>query len=244
MNKTELKLEYDVCRNENSGIPAIVVAAGSSSRMKGTNKQLCTLGGIPVLARTLLAFERCEAVSKIILVVRAEDLLEIQILCEKYMLTKLTDIVCGGATRQESVLKGFSRLDKSDERVLVHDGARPLVDSGTITAVANALETYVAVTCAVKVKDTVKQVDRNGKVIKTLDRDSLVAVQTPQGVHIKEYLEAVNKINVAAFTDDTSIMEAGGYDVYTVEGNYKNIKITTPEDITAAEGYLIEEAEE
>ncbi len=242
MNKTQLKLEYQVCNGENKGIPVIIVAAGSSTRMQGVNKQLLQIGGIPVIARTLMTFESCEAVKNIILVVRDEDLFELQLLAEKYMITKLSDIVCGGKTRQESVLKGFSRLAEGERAVLIHDGARPFVGRDIICSVAQALNEYTAVTCAVKVKDTVKQVDKDGKVIKTLDRESLVSVQTPQGVRVEEYLAAVAKVgNIVPFTDDTSIMESAGYEVYTVEGSYRNIKITTPEDSAMAESLISEE---
>lgn len=238
MNKTELKLDYSLCEEQKSGLPVIIAAAGSSARM-GQNKQLLELNGIPVIARTLLQFENCPKIKNIILVVRTEDIFTLQLLAEKYGISKVTDIVCGGESRQESVLKGFARLDKGDKSVLIHDGARPLITDSIICSVANALDKYVAVTCAVKVKDTVKQVDENGKVIKTLDRSSLVAVQTPQGVRVEEYLEAVQKAgDIAAFTDDTSLMEAAGFEVHTVEGSYKNIKITTPEDIPAAESFL------
>lgn len=239
MNKTELKLDYEVCTVPERGLPAIIVAAGSSTRMQGANKQFLELDGIPVIARTLMAFENCSAVKNIILVVRDEDIFALQLLAEKYMITKLSDIVCGGKCRPESVLKGFSRLSEDETYVLIHDGARPLVTDGVITAVADALEGFSAVTCAVKVKDTIKQVDENGCVVKTLDRSSLVAVQTPQGVKINDYLGVVKKIgDVSLFTDDTSIMEAAGFSVATVEGDYNNIKITTPEDIAIAEGIL------
>ena len=110
--------------------------------------------------------------------------------------------------------------------------------------VANALENHVAVTCAVKVKDTIKEIDKEKKVIKTLNRENLVSVQTPQGARVLEYLKAISETDISKFTDDTSILEAAGYDVYTVEGSYKNIKITTVEDIKAAQGFLSEEAEE
>lgn len=245
MNKTEVKLDYKVCKNTHSGVPVIVVAAGMSTRMQGINKQLMLVGDIPVLARTLLKFEHSDAISNIILVVKTEDIFEVQLLAEKYMIKKLSDIVCGGNTRQQSVLKGLARVDKSAEKVLIHDGARPLVDNTVISAVVESLDTYSAVTCGVKVKDTIKQINENGKVIATLNRDSLVAVQTPQGVRVKEYQEALNNVaNVDTFTDDTSIMEAAGFDVYIVDGSYKNIKITTPEDIVIAEGYICGEEEE
>lgn len=232
MNNTDVKLEYELCDTSEEGIPAIIVAAGSSSRMKGLNKQLLELNGVPVIIQTLLRFENSSVIKNIILVVRAEDLFELQMLTEKYMITKLSDIVCGGATRQDSVLKGLERIQKSEAKVLIHDGARPFVSDTVITSVANALDKYSAVTCAVKVKDTIKCVNEEGLVTNTLDRKSLVAVQTPQGVWVDKYLDAIKKAeNVSFFTDDSSIMEAAGYDVACVEGSYKNIKITTPEDI-------------
>lgn len=244
MNKTELKLQYNICETAKDGMPVIVVAAGASSRMKGTNKQLLHLGGIPVIIRTLMVFENSKDISNIILVVRDEDLFEIQMLTQKYMITKLSDIVCGGKTRQESVLKGFSRLKESDKAVLIHDGARPFVSGSVVSSVTKALENCDAVTCAVKVKDTIKEIDESGKVVKTLARENLVSVQTPQGVNVEKYLEAVKNVDVANFTDDTSIMEAAGHNVFVVEGSYKNIKITTKEDVNMAEGFLSEEETE
>lgn len=239
MNSTELKLSYDICAPQQNGLPVIIVAAGSSSRMGGQNKQFLELGGIPVIARTLLAFENSDVIKNIILVVRAEDVFSLQMLAEKYGISKLSDIVCGAGSRQESVLKGFARLSKEETAVLIHDGARPLVTKEIISSVAAALENHSAVTCAVKVKDTIKEIDKDGKVTKTLNRENLVAVQTPQGVNAEDYLAAIEKLgDIKNFTDDTSIMEAAGYDVFTVEGSYKNIKITTPEDIPAAESFL------
>lgn len=242
MEKTELKLDYTI--NEQCGnIPVIVVAAGASSRMQGISKQLAEIGSVPVIIRTLKAFENCDQISNIILVVRTEDLFQIQMLCEKYMITKLSDIVCGGNSRQESVLKGFSRLPEDAKKVLIHDGARPFVDSKIIYSVADALEKHSAVTCAVRVKDTIKKVDENGKVLKTVPREDLVSVQTPQGVWVSEYLAACESADVAKFTDDTSIMEAAGYEVFVTEGSYKNIKITTKEDLILAKAFLSEEEE-
>ena len=160
MNKTELKLEYEICENENSGIPVIVVAAGNSTRMKGTNKQLALLGGIPVIIRTLRNFENSKDISNIILVVKDTDLFEFQMLTHKYMISKISDIVCGGNSRQESVLNGFARLKDTDKSVLIHDGARPFADEKIINSVVSALNSHSAVTCAVKVKDTVKKIDK------------------------------------------------------------------------------------
>lgn len=245
MELTKLKLEYAVCDEGKSGIPVIIAAAGASSRMGGINKQTALLSGVPVLARTLMSFERSDVVSSIILIVRPEDVFDMQMMAEKYGIDKLSDIVCGGATRQESVLKGFSRLDKSAEAVLIHDGARPLTDNSIIRSVAEALKEYSAVTCAVPVKDTIKVVDKDGKVLSTPDRSTLAAVQTPQGVRVPDYRAAVEKIgDVSRFTDDMSVMEAGGFRVHTVKGSYRNIKITTPEDLRLAEYLLNGETEE
>ena len=238
MNEIKTELNYEICDSENSGIPVIIVAAGSSSRM-GENKQLMLLGTIPVIAHTLLKFENSAAISRIILVTRDEDIFTMQMLCEKYNISKLSDIVCGGVNRQASDLKGLSRIAENEDSVLIHDGARPLTEDRIITDVANTLKEYPAVTCAVKVKDTIKKIDQNGKIITTVPRENLVAVQTPQGVRVKDYLEAIEKCgNVSLFTDDTSIMEAAGFECVTVEGSYKNIKITTKEDIAAAISFL------
>ena len=241
--KTETVLKYEVSEIPENGIPAIIVAAGSFTRMEGVNKQLAEISGIPVIIRTLMAFENSNLVSSIILVVRADDVFSMQLLTEKYGITKLTDIVCGGNCRQESVVKGLSRVSVTAEKVLIHDGARPLVDGETIERVAKGLDSFSAVTCAVPIVDTVKRVDTNGQVLETLNRDGLVSVQTPQGVRVTDYKSALEKAeDLSAFTDDMSIMEKAGFKVLTVMGSRDNIKITTKRDIPFAES-LLEERE-
>ena len=241
--KTETVLKYEVSEIPKDGIPAIIVAAGSFTRMEGVNKQLAEISGIPVIIRTLMAFENSNLVSSIILVVRADDVFSMQLLTEKYGITKLTDIVCGGNCRQESVVKGLSRVSVTAEKVLIHDGARPLVDGDTIERVAKGLDSFSAVTCAVPIVDTVKRVDTNGQVLETLNRDGLVSVQTPQGVRVTDYKSALEKAeDLSAFTDDMSIMEKAGFKVLTVMGSRYNIKITTKRDISFAES-LLEERE-
>ncbi len=237
MNKTETKLEFEVCESNNNGIPVIVVAAGMSTRM-GQNKMLMPILDVPVIVRTLKAFENCDKISNIILVAKADTLLSYSRLCEKYMLTKVTDIIEGGVNRQESVLCGISRLAKTDQKVLIHDGARPLVDDGVIVRVIDGLARFSAVAPVVKVKDTIKQIDNSGVVIKTVKRDDLVQVQTPQGVNVEKYLNAVAGKDLSTFTDDVSIFEAENEPVLTVFGDYKNIKITTEEDVIIAEAFL------
>lgn len=243
MNKTESKIEFEVCENKENGIPVIVVAAGSSTRM-GQNKMLLPLCGVPVLVRTLKAFEACDKISNIILVAKEDELLQYSRLCEAYMLTKVKDILIGGKSRQESVLCGMKRLTKTDKKVLIHDGARPLVSGEVINRVICGLENFSAVVPAVKVKDTIKQIDENGFVIKTVKRDDLVQVQTPQGVYADKYLDALKDKDLSIFTDDVSILESVGERVISVEGDYKNLKITTVEDITMAEAFLKEDFSE
>lgn len=239
--KTETAIKYEIAEKPKNGIPVIIVAAGNFTRMKGINKQLAEISGVPVIIRTLLAFENSDKISDIILVVRADDVFSLQLLTEKYGIKKLTDIVCGGGTRQESVVKGLSRLSFDTERVLIHDGARPLVTGRIIENVVSGLEEYSAVTCGMPVVDTVKRVDENGVVVNTLDRTNLVSVQTPQGVRVGDYKRAIEKVgDVSRFTDDTSIMEAAGFKVLTVEGSRSNIKITTKDDIALAESLLEE----
>lgn len=239
MNKTDIKLQYDVCKSNDKALPVIIVAAGSSTRMKGINKQFMPILGVPVIARTLMAFERCADISKIILVTSADSILDMQLVCEKYMISKITDIVSGGENRHQSVMRGIERLDEADLKVLIHDGARPFVDSVTISAVAYALENFDAALCVKKINDTVKKITDDGMVLSTLDRSMLYAAQTPQGVDVVKYKSACNTVtNAEELTDDVSIMEEAGYSVKAVIGSGKNIKITTPDDIVLAESLV------
>ncbi len=243
MSLTELKLEYKISKQQNKGIPVIIAAAGASRRMGGENKQFSAIAGIPVLAKTLLAFENSDEISSIIVVTSKESINEVQLLAEEYMIEKLTDIVEGGRNRAESVKNGFACLDAKCQKVLIHDGARPLVDNETICRVVKTLETEKAVCPAVPVKDTLKTVN-NGEVTATLDREKIVSIQTPQGVWANEYRQALEKANdFSSFTDDMSVMESAGFKVVTVMGSYKNIKITTPEDLIVANAFVESEEE-
>ncbi len=242
---TETKLQYDICKKNEDAIPVIIVAAGSSSRMQGINKQFMPILGVPVIARTLMTFEKCEDVSKIILVTSENSVLDMQLVCEKYMITKLSAVIVGGANRHQSVMNGIAALNKNDLQVLIHDGARPFVDSKTISEVAHALNQFDAALCVSKINDTVKKVNADGKVMATVDRSMLYSAQTPQGVNVNEYLVACESVsNADDFTDDVSIMETTGYNVKAIVGSSKNIKITTPDDIWVAEAIVKGEREE
>ena len=244
MELTSYKLEYQTLETPPGGLPVIVAAAGVSSRMQGINKLFAPLCGVPILAKTLMALEASPDISRILVVTQEKDIPAVQNLADTYMITKLTDLLGGGATRQESVAKALVRLAPDEQDVLIHDGARPLIDPATIHRVTTALQEHVAVACGIPMTDTVKEIDRDGKVLSTPDRSRLLAVQTPQGVRVPAYREALEKAgDLSAFTDDLSIMEAAGHDVYTVAGSRRNIKITTPDDLALAEYYGNLEAE-
>lgn len=245
MNKTEIKLQYNVSQNNDTAIPVIVVAAGSSTRMQGINKQFMPILGVPVIARTLMKFNLCSDISKIIVVTSSDCICDMQLVCEKYMINKLCDIVDGGSNRHESVMKGIACLDVADTKVLIHDGARPFVETQTISEVVSALNYSDAALCVNKINDTVKMVSDDGVVLSTVDRSMLYAAQTPQGVDVEKYKNACESMkNVDLFTDDASIMEAAGFKVKAVIGDGKNIKITTPDDIVIAESLVKGECEE
>lgn len=237
MQTVEYKLSYTTTDEATEPLPVIIVAAGSSLRMQGVSKQFLLINGIPAIVHTLLAFQNSPKISNIVLVTKDEFIPQMQLLVSEYDITKLSDIVEGGKTRQESVKNGLECI-KNNNFVLIHDGARPMVTEEVIARVCDELISCDAVICAVKVKDTIKRVDGDSFVLETLKRDELISVQTPQGVNLQKYKEALKTLDCADFTDDASIMEAAGYKVKLVEGDYSNIKITTPEDTVLAEYYL------
>ena len=242
MVETKTEIEYAPlnCTCDDGAIPVIIPAAGSSSRMQGISKIFEPVCGVPVIIHTLRAFENSKHISQIVLVSKEEDVLRLQELVEAYGISKVTDIVVGGDNRQESVKNGLKVVDKCKENVLIHDGDRPLVTAKVIENVVTALSDYKCVVCGVKVKDTIKILGTDGFVEKTLDRNSLVSVQTPQGVRVADYKNALSSANTALFTDDASIMESVNIKTFVTEGDYKNIKITTREDLKIAEEYLKE----
>lgn len=218
---------------------AIVAAAGSSSRMGGENKLMLPLAGVPVLARTLMALDRSGLVDEIVVATREEDLLAVADLCKLYGLSKPVKIVQGGETRLASVLAASLECGEDAAFLAVHDGARPLAEPALIDSVIQmALRTNAAAP-AVPVKDTIK-VAQEGKIVGTLDRETLRAVQTPQ-VFDANLLRAA--LQAAAdsgepVTDDCGAVERLGKEVYLTDGSYENIKITTPEDMLLAEAIL------
>jgi len=218
---------------------AVVAAAGSSRRMGGENKLLLPLDGVPVLVRTLLALESAQLVDEIVIATREEDLLTIGDLCKLYGIRKPVKIVCGGETRQESVLAAALECREDAGYIAVHDGARPLVTAEMIDRVIRLAHRTNAAALAVPVKDTIKVV-QDGKVVSTPNRETLRAIQTPQ-VFDAQLLRAALQTAVEngdVLTDDCAAVERLGKEVYLAEGSYENIKITTPEDICLAEELL------
>ncbi|MBE6732079.1 MAG: 2-C-methyl-D-erythritol 2,4-cyclodiphosphate synthase [Ruminococcaceae bacterium] len=211
-------------------ISAVIVAAGASSRMKAdVNKVFMKLGNKTVIRNTLEVFENTSCINEIILVTREEDIDKAEI--EAKGITKLKKIVKGGAERQISVANGVK--EAKCKMIAIHDGARPLVTSEEIVKVCLDAEIYGAATLCTKVKDTVKVSDENGFVVSTPLRSTLRAIATPQVFIREEYLEALSKAESEnkLFTDDCQLIENNGGKVYLTEGEYTNIKITTPEDI-------------
>lgn len=228
-------------KSEKEPAAAIIVAAGQSQRM-GQAKQWIDLQGIPVLGHALLAFEKSPCIGAIAVVVRVEDMLRTQDLCSRLRLKKVTAITAGGDTRQQSVAAGLKALPAECSLVAIHDGARPFVTPDRIERVAACAALTGAAAAAVRVKDTIKKAGVDGIVLETPDRSGLWSVQTPQIFNRTLYRKAVNQAlrDGKEYTDDCQLMEAAGYPVHLCEGDYQNIKITTPEDIVLARALAAE----
>lgn len=218
---------------------AVIVAAGSASRMGGIDKVMAPLGGEPMILRTVRAFEACEAVKEIVIVTREDLMGPIAELCSGF--TKVRSVVQGGSSRQESVKLGLLAFSKEVRLAAVHDGARPLVSGELIDKVIRAAHSYGAAAPAVPVKDTIK-VFEGGFIAATPDRSTLRAVQTPQVIDRDLLLGALEKAEQegTALTDDCSAVEHIGMRVRLVEGEERNLKVTTPLDLKIAE-LLLEE---
>ncbi|MDD6306061.1 MAG: 2-C-methyl-D-erythritol 4-phosphate cytidylyltransferase [Clostridiales bacterium] len=222
---------------------AIVLAAGAGKRMNTkVHKQYLEVAGKPVLYYTLKAFEE-SAVSDIVLVTGAgeEDYCQKQII-KKYGFEKVKAIVTGGKERYHSVYQGLLAAEGADY-VLIHDGARPLVDSAIIQRSMDAVLKYQACVVGMPVKDTIKIVNEEQFAKETPDRNKLWQVQTPQTfsyILVKEAYQKMLEQEDAAITDDAMVVERmTSVPVKLIEGSYRNIKITTPEDLLVAEAYLL-----
>ncbi len=234
----DFALQYTVMEDF-SPVAAIIVAAGNSTRM-GQNKQFIPLLGIPTVARTLLAFETCANVRDIIVVTKEDCIADIERICDEYNISKLTAIVEGGETRQQSVENGIDAASLDISYYAIHDGARPLVTPDDISECIDAARIHGSAALGVFVKDTIKRVNIEKRILETPNREFLMAVQTPQIFEAEIYKKALTnaKEKGLTVTDDCGLVEDAGYPVFIVEGSYENIKVTTPEDIAVAEAIL------
>ena len=219
---------------------AVIVAAGSASRMGGIDKVMAPLGGEPMILRTVRTFQNCGAIKEIVIVTREDLILPITELCGGF--DKVRAVVRGGDSRQASVKLGLSALTDKMELAAVHDGARPLVSEAVIDRTIRAAHTYGGAAPVVSVKDTIK-VFEGGFIASTPDRETLRAVQTPQVFDLDLLRGALEKADKdgAAVTDDCSAVERLGFKIRLVEGEERNLKVTTPMDLKIAEMLLEEE---
>ena len=218
---------------------AVIVAAGTASRMGGIDKVMALLGGEPMVLRAVRTFQNCVAISEIVVVTR-DDLLEtLMEQCAQF--SKVRAVVVGGADRPTSVQAGLNALSKKVRLAAIHDGARPLVTEAVIDRTVRAAHSYGAAAPAVPVKDTVKVV-KGGVVRSTPDRSTLQAVQTPQVFDVDLLRGALKKASddETKITDDCSAVENMGMSVKIVEGDERNLKVTTPMDLQIAR-LLLEE---
>ena len=218
---------------------AVIVAAGTASRMGGIDKVMAPIQGEPMIARTARQFQNCDAIAESVIVTREDLIIPITNLCKD--MPKVTAVVVGGKSRQESVNLGLNSLSKKVKLAAVHDGARPLITWQVIDRTVRAANTYGAAAPAIPVKDTIKVVE--GFVVKnTPNRDTLRAIQTPQVFDFDMLRGALKKAELdgAQVTDDCSAVERLGLTVKIVEGDERNIKVTTPMDLKIAE-LLLEE---
>ena len=225
-------------KNKKTFCSAVILAAGSGSRF-GADKLAAPLGGIPVLARTLLAFQECSRINEIIVVTESEKIMDIAGLCADYSIDKAVKIVCGGETRQQSALSGVSETSPKAGLIAIHDGARPLVTERVILDAIAAAEKYRAAVPAVKSKDTVK-IAQQQRVTETPRRDECFAVQTPQVFQPEMIKGALTNalLRELDVTDDAQAVELLGFPVFISQGSEENIKITTPLDLMLAETIL------
>ena len=213
---------------------AVIVAAGTASRMGGIDKVMAPLKGEPMIVHTVRAFQNCDAIREIVIVTREDLLVPVMDLCHRF--DKVQAVIVGGASRQESVERGLDMMSVGTKLVAVQDGARPLTTWQVIDRTVRAANSYGAAAPAVPVKDTIKVVT-GGIVKETPDRSTLQAVQTPQVFDLDLLKGALAKARMedAAVTDDCSAVERLGMSVKIVEGDERNIKVTTPVDLKIAE---------
>lgn len=217
-----------------SFVSAVIVAAGSSRRM-GFDKLLAPLAGVPVLLRTLRAFEECDEVGEIVVVASGD--VERAVESWRGDLAKLSGVVPGGAERHLSVWNGLEAVSATAENVAVHDGGRPLITSAQIARCVHRARQAAAVACARPVTETLKRANSAGCIVESIDRTNMWIMETPQVFRRALLLEAYQNVleEGVAVTDEVSAMQMLGVPVCVVENTSPNIKITFPSDLALAE---------
>lgn len=215
---------------------AVIAAGGMAQRMQGVNKQILKIDGIPVLVRSIRALAAIPEIREMVVVARPELFEQLESWKQEYHLPDFC-LTAGGDTRQQSVLNGVGCLSEQVEYVVIHDGARPFADRQLIDRCLQSAVEHQAATAAVPVKDTIKQAADDGSIAATPDRSRLYLTQTPQIFNAKLYRRAAEQAQAEGldFTDDCQLMEHLGHRVWLAQGDYRNIKITTPEDIVIAQ---------
>ena len=222
---------------------AIIVAAGQSIRMGGIDKQLAVLDGVPVLVRSLLAFELASTVDEILIAAKTGDRTLIESWAAQYHVSKLKTVVSGGETRADSVRRAFERISPSAHFVAIHDGARCLITPEAIEKVCRAAYRHNAATAAYHAIDTIKIADGNGFIVSTPPRKNVWHATTPQVFHADLYRAALATVSLPEATDDNQLIEKLPVPVKLVDCGRQNIKITFPDDLKIAE-VLLKEREE
>jgi 2-C-methyl-D-erythritol 4-phosphate cytidylyltransferase len=223
-------------------VSAIIVAGGMGVRMNSNiRKQYLSLGGVPILSRTIRAIDHCAAVKTIYLVVPGQDIEFCK--CSVLAPIQCQSQVClvpGGNTRQESVYNGLTAIAEENGIVIIHDGVRPFVTVDQIARCIKEAQAYGACILGIPLKDTLKSCDLKGNITNTIARGTLWLAQTPQAFQFhliyKAYVSAVSK-GIQA-TDDASLLEIMGHPVKVITGSTHNVKITTPEDLSIAQALL------
>lgn len=220
-------------------VSVIIAAAGHAERMQGLNKQLAMLRGKPVIAYSMLAFQQIDEVREIIVAARSCDADIIANIAIDNGISKFAGCADGGETRQQSVINALKLVSGETALIAVHDAARPLVDPDIVRSCINDASVFGGAVLGVPVKDTIKHVE-GGMIYDTPDRSKLYIIQTPQIFKKKYYFDGVNFAiaHDLDFTDDCQLVEAVGIKVNMTLSDYRNIKITTPEDMIIAEAIM------
>jgi 2-C-methyl-D-erythritol 4-phosphate cytidylyltransferase len=220
----------------------LIVAAGLGTRMPGkVRKQYLSLGGRPVLSHSLAAFGACPDIGRVILVVPAADLAAVaRDIVQPLKLDIPVDLVAGGKERQDSVYNGLEKVPAGNRVIVVHDGVRPFIGPGQITACIRMAEQNGACILGIPVTETLKQVSPSGQIEATLDRRRIWLAQTPQAFRLALLKQAHERARQQGVmdTDDAALVERLGIDVSVLPGRKENIKITVPEDLALAEALL------